>query len=120
MSDLTRQMMTALLRLIGLLGFAASVSSCNFYFSHFRLVNGSDSQVLGLIVSDGRKTWKLGDLNRGQQVNFSGHLSGEGGPSILWVWRGKRFSGSGCYYTEGMPAKGTITIAGDKLLYHCG
>jgi hypothetical protein len=97
-----------------------SLSSCDFYFSKLRFVNRSDRQVVGLTVSDGHKTWRLGDLARGQRVTFHGHLSGEGGPNIAWTWRGHRFTAVGCYYTDGSPAKGTLTIAGAKLLPACG
>jgi hypothetical protein len=107
------------MQLAGLIGSAASLSSCSLYFSDLQFVNGTDSPAVNLVISDGTKTWKLGDLEAGAHVNFSGHLSGEGGPSISWTWNGKRFSSLGCYYTEGAPAKGKITVAGDKLLYRC-
>jgi len=106
---------------IGLVALTMGLSGCDSYFSNLQFVNGTDSPVVGLTVSDGRKTWKLRDLGRRERVNFSGHLSGEGGEDdkVSWVWQGKRFSGGLCYYTEGSPAKGTITIAGEKLLYRC-
>jgi len=97
-----------------------SLCSCDFYFSNLQIVNGADSKVVGLTVSDGRKTWRLGDLARGQRVTFSGHLSGEGGPTIAWTWHRHRFAEQGCYFTDGSPAKGTLTIAGGKLLFRCG
>lgn len=112
--------MASWLRAIALVGLTMSISSCHFYFSKLQFVNGSDSQVIGLMVSDGQKIWKLGDLARGQRVTVSGHLSGEGGPAITWTWRGHRFTEPGCYYTAGSPAKGTLAIAGAKLLPRCG
>jgi len=112
--------MTSWLRVVALVGLTTSLSSCGFYFSNLWFVNGSDSQVVGLTVSDGGKTWKLGDLARGQRVSFQGHLSGEGGPTITWTWHGHKFTELGCYYTHGSPAKGTLTIAGAKLLPRCG
>jgi hypothetical protein len=112
--------MTSWLKVVAIVGLTMSLSSCDFYFSKLQFVNGSDSQVIGLTVSDSRKTWRLGDLARGQRVTFSGHLSGEGGPTITWTWRGHSFTEQGCYYTDGSPAKGTLTIAGAKLLPRCG
>jgi len=112
--------MTRCLRLIALLGCTASVSGCDYYFSDLRFVNGTNSRVVGLTVSDGSNTWNLGDLGRGERVNFSGHLSGEGGPTVTWEWQGQRFKGEGCYYISGSPAKGTITVMGTKLRYRCG
>lgn len=107
------------MRMIALVGLALSTSSCGLYFSKLQFVNGTNSRVADLTVSDGRKTWKLGDLDHGERVSFSGHLAGEGGATIAWTWRGERFTGEGCYYTDGSPAKGTITIAGKELLYRC-
>lgn len=111
--------MTKWVRLVGVIALAASVSSCGFYFSKLLFVNGSPSRVVGLTISDGQKTWKLRDLDPDEQVSFWGHLSGEGGATISWTWRGRRFTDEGCYYTDGSPAKGTITIAGAKLRYRC-
>ena len=82
--------MTKWQRLILLIGLSASPSSCGLDFSRLKFVNGTDSQVVGLTVSDGQKTWKLSDLARDEQVTFSGHLSGEGGATINWTWRGQR------------------------------
>ncbi|QIK78668.1 hypothetical protein G7077_06915 [Sphingomonas piscis] len=104
---------------IGLVALTMCLAGCDLYFSNLQIVNKADSRVVGLTISDGRKTWKLRDLDRGERVTFSGHLSGEGGPNISWTWRGRRFSEDGCYYTSGSPAKGTITIAGEKLRYRC-
>jgi hypothetical protein len=103
-----------------LVALGASVSSCNFYFSDLQIVNETHSRVSSLTVSAAGKTWKLHDLEPGQSVNFYHHLQGDGGPTIAWTWRGRSFSEGGCYYTDGMPAKGTITIDGEKLLYRCG
>ena len=109
-------------RAIGLFTLSVSISSCSAYFSDLQFVNVTDSPVVGLTVSDGKKTWKLGDLARGGRVHFSGHLAGEAGEGdkVSWAWRGRKFSGGLCYYTDGSPAKGTIIIAGEKLLYRCG
>ena len=93
------------LRVISLIAVIMSVSCCNLYFSKLEIVNGTDSRVVGLSFSDGQRTWKLRDLNPGQRVTFTGHQSREGGGVISWTWRGKRYSGEGCYNTEGMPAQ---------------
>lgn len=107
-------------RVIGLLALTAAISSCSLYFSNLRIANGSDSRVTDVLVSNEGKTWKLGDLDRGQHATFTAHLSGEGGPNISWIWHGKRFSADSCYFTQGMQAKGTVTIFGEKLNYRCG
>jgi hypothetical protein len=104
---------------IVLVALTMCLAGCDFYFSNLQIVNGTNNRVVGLTISDGRKKWKLRDLDRGERVTFSGHLTGEGGPHISWVWRSKRFSGNGCYFTGGSPAKGNITIVGEKLRYRC-
>src|SRR4051812_24370592 len=78
--------MRSWLKVVTIIGLTMSLCSCEFYFSNLQIVNGADSQVVGLTVSDGRKTWSLGDLARGQRVTFSAHLSGEGGPTVAWTW----------------------------------
>jgi hypothetical protein len=108
------------LRVIGLVAFCASVSSCNLYFSDLQIMNGTDDRVSNVTISAAGESWKLRDLGSGQRADFYHHLAGEGGAAIAWTWRGKGYSGEGCYYTRGMPAKGTITIDGEKLTYWCG
>jgi hypothetical protein len=103
-----------------LVALNASASSCNVYFSDLQIVNGTDSRVSNLTVSAAGKTWKLRDLEPRERVAFYQHLSGEGAPPITWKWHAKRFSGSGCYYTGTMPANGTVTIDGERLVYRCG
>lgn len=106
-------------RCFALIALLASTSSCSFYFSDLEIVNGTDSTVSALTVSAAGNSWKLHDLEPGEKAKFYHHLEGEGGPRIAWSWRGRRFAEDGCYYTDAMPAKGTITIKGEKLGFLC-
>jgi hypothetical protein len=107
------------LRIIVLIALTIGISGCNLYFSKLQIVNGTDTGVVGLSFSDGQKTWKLRDLGPGERVTFTGHQSREGGGTVSWIWRGKAYSGEGCYNTEGSPAVGTLTIVGEKLQVDC-
>jgi hypothetical protein len=107
------------LRAIGLFALLMSLSCCDLYFSRLEIVNGTDSRIVGLSFSDGQKTWRLRDLDRGERVIFTGHQSREGGGIISWTWHGKAYSGEGCYNTDGSPARGTLIIVGEKLQGTC-
>ena len=107
------------IRLVGLIGLTLSLVACGLYFSRLQFINGIEAPIRDLTVTDGQKTWRLGDLDPGEDATFSGHLSGEGGGAISWIWDGKRHWAEGCYHTVGSQAEGSITIVGDSLRYRC-
>ena len=101
------------------LAIAGLLSGCSYYFSDFVIVNETNLVVHDVSVTDGHKTWTLGDLKPGQRERFYGHLTGEGGPTIAWTINGRRHSEEGCYYTGWAPARGSVLIVGDKLSFRC-
>jgi hypothetical protein len=82
--------MTNWLRVVALVGLTTSVSSCDLYFSKLQFVNGTASQVVGLTISDGRTTWRLGTLDRGERTTFSGHLGAKAARPLLGLGTGRR------------------------------
>lgn len=93
--------------------------SCDMNDSDIVLKNAGPSAVKNVTISDGMQVWSLGDIAPGQTVGFSKHLKGEGGPTISWTSDHKRYSDKGCYYTGGSPARGSISIEGANLSFHC-
>lgn len=93
--------------------------SCSSVRSEFYIHNKSGLAVSNVTVADGQRKWSLGEIPAGGKIEFSGAFSGEGGPSISWNFKGKRFSDKGCYYTQGMPSRGSISIVGPKLEFKC-
>ena len=106
-------------QLLLMLPLLALQISCSYSKSEFYVKNDSGGVVHDVTVSDRKQTWKLGDIPAGESVEFVGHLSGEGGPSISWTANGKRFTDTGCYYTGGAPARGSVLIVGSKLKFNC-
>jgi hypothetical protein len=105
------------LAMIGTFGLGAT--ACSFDSSDLTIKNGSKYRVSELSIADGRKTWDLGSLDPGVNVKFEHALRGEAEASISWSLQGKRHSKETCYYTGGMPLRGTITIVNDHLEYRC-
>lgn len=98
---------------------ALPLPSCGSYCSDLIIINDGKDRVSDLSLSDKQTVWKFGDLAPGAQVAFKEHLRGEGGPIITWSSIGRRHSEEGCYYTGGMPARGSITIVSDHLEFRC-
>jgi hypothetical protein len=107
------------MKVAAILFLALTLPSCGSYYSDLKIINGGKDQVSDLSLGDRRTIWKLGDLDPGARVAFRGHLQGEGGPIIAWSSMGKRHSEEGCYYTGGMPARGSIIIVGEHLEFRC-
>ena len=101
---------------IGLAVLTLLAASCSAT-SDLVILNGNEDGITDLTISDGRSTWKLGDVRAAQSVSFDGGLSGEGGPTISWTWRGKRYSGEGCYYSAPhFSSEGKLVINQEKLV----
>ena len=97
-----------------------ALAGCHFSESRFYIVNETSDLVRDVTVSDGTRIWKLGDISPGASVEFKGRLAGEGGADIVWLAGNKRFSDKGCYHSSGVPAHGTVLIAGKRLKFGCG
>lgn len=107
------------MKVAAILLLALALPSCGRYYSNLIIINGGKDRVSDLSLRDEQTVWKLGDLAPGAHVAFKGHLQGEGSPIIAWSSIGTRHSEEGCYYTGGMPARGSITIVSDRLEYRC-
>lgn len=108
------------MKVAAILLLALALPSCGRYYSDLIIINGGKDRVSDLSLRDRQTVWKLGDLAPGTRVKFKGHLPGEGSPIIAWTSNGTRHSLDGCYYTGGMPMRGSITIVNDHLEYRCG
>ena len=106
-------------RSLVLLALPLSLGACRLYFSDLEIFNGGRDRIENITISDGHSTWRLGKLDPGEHVRFSGHLVGEGGPRIAWVWQGREFATVGCYYTGGSQAAGKIAIVAASVRYQC-
>jgi hypothetical protein len=107
------------MKVVAMLLLALALPSCGTDYSDLVIINGGKDRVSDLSLSDKQTVWKLGDLAPGAHVAFKGHLHGEGGPIIAWSSIGKRHSEEGCYYTGGMPVRGSIAIVSDHLEFRC-
>ena len=91
--------------------------------SDLDIVNRTGRSVLAVTVSDEAGTsWELGDLRKGERINFDGRLAGEGGPLLSWSFNGRRYAEPGCYYSASWPstpAQGEVRIEGERLSFRC-
>jgi len=87
--------------------------------SDLTISNASNHSVTDISITDGKTTWKLGNLNSGAQLRFTQPLQGEAKAVISWKSRGRRHSAEGCYYTGGSPLQGSIIIVSDTVQYRC-
>jgi hypothetical protein len=107
------------IRTTGLFALALMVAACRGDPSDLTIKNGTKHRVSDVSITDGRTTWNLGSLNPGANVTFEQPLHGEADAVISWSLQGERHSAEGCYYTGGMPLRGSVVIVGDHLDYRC-
>ena len=103
----------------GILPAALLAAACDDNASDLTIRNGTPYRILNVSVTDSQNSWELGSLGPGAAVTFRQPLHGEAEAVVSWSAGGKRHSAGACYYTGGMPLRGSIIIAGDHLEYRC-
>jgi len=96
-----------------------ALASCAPDASDFYIINRGGTDIGDVTVAARGATWRLGDLPRGGTAKFTQPLDGEGGPVISWTVAGKRVARQGCYYTGGIPLRGSMVILDARVVYHC-
>jgi hypothetical protein len=96
-----------------------ALASCTAETGDFYIANKGQQDIHDLTVTAAGATWRLGDLPRGATIRFSRHIDGEGGPLISWSIGRRRVARQGCYYTGGMPLRGSMVIVDERVIYHC-
>jgi hypothetical protein len=107
------------IRITGIAALTLIAAACSGDASDLTIKNGTKHRVSDVSITDGQTTWKLGSLDPGASVAFKQPLHGEADAVVSWSWQAARHSAEGCYYTGGMPLRGSVMIVSDHLEYRC-
>jgi hypothetical protein len=88
--------------------------------TEIEVYNNTPQSITGVFVVNNHQRLELDDLQPGGSLKISQHFRGEGAPRLEWVYAGTRMGAELCYFTGGMPAKGTIRIYPERIERRCG
>lgn len=92
---------------------------CGTYYSNLVIENKSRDTIRRVTVVYPNGQEEFGDIEPGNQVVFTSHVSGEGSPLLLFDYLGRRVTVDTCYYTATFPPRGTITVYNDRVERRC-
>jgi hypothetical protein len=104
-----------------ILPLALFLTSCDYYYSNFRVVNQTHADMQVILLDKGRQVMTE-TLSPGREIIIVRHFTGESGSnSAKLYWRSgqKTFSTDLCYYTDFHPPRGSIYLRASSAALDC-